>query len=83
VKPLALWSRPSLSSAALVLCARFAGEGVLCRGYFLVSCIVRSSSKRVSQETVQRTTGPSAIRQSEPSLGRLALPWRPEHGGGA
>jgi hypothetical protein len=31
--------------------------GVLCRGFFMVSCIVPSSPRRVSQETVQRTSG--------------------------
>ena len=35
--------------------ARFAAKGVLCRGLFMVSCIVPSSPRRVSQETAQRT----------------------------
>jgi hypothetical protein len=52
-RPLSLRSP---SSAPLALRARFADEGVLCRGFFMVSCIVPSSPKRVSQETVQRTT---------------------------
>jgi hypothetical protein len=44
------------SAAALALRARFAAEGVLCRGLFMVSCIVASFPKPVSQETVQRAT---------------------------
>ena len=35
--------------------AHFVAEGVLCRGFFMVSCIVPSSPRWVSQETVQRT----------------------------
>jgi hypothetical protein len=31
-------------------------DGLLSRGFFMVSCIVPSSPKRVSQKTVQRTT---------------------------
>ena len=35
--------------------ARFADEDVLCCGFFMVSCIVPSRPRGVSQETVQRT----------------------------
>jgi hypothetical protein len=40
------------SPAPLALRARFAHEGVLCRGFFMVSCIVPSRPKRISQDTV-------------------------------
>jgi len=56
------WSWRSPSSAPLALRARFAAEGVLCRGFFMVLCIVPSSPKRVSQEIVQRTTDTSHQR---------------------
>ena len=55
--------------------ARFAAEGVLCRGFFMVSCIVPSSPRRVSQETVQRTTGCLEICGSDGTNGR-AMPNR-------
>ena len=45
------------SSAPPALRAHFAAEGLSCRGFFMVSCIVPSSLRRVSQETVQRTSG--------------------------
>jgi hypothetical protein len=48
------WRSPS--SAPLALRARFAAEGVLCRGFYIVSRIVPLSPRWVSQETVQRTT---------------------------
>ena len=35
----------------------------LCRGFFMVSCNVPSSPRRVSQETVQRTRMDDAARQ--------------------
>jgi len=35
--------------------SRSAAEGALCRGIFMVSCIVPLSPRRVSQEIVQRT----------------------------
>ena len=72
------WRSPS--SAPLALRARFAAEGVLCRGFFMVSCIVPSSPRRVSQETVQRTTGWTAncLRQVRASLVTAKRPasWR-------
>jgi len=46
-----------LSQTRNALHARFAAEGALCRGFFMVSCIVPSSPRRVSQKTVQRTEG--------------------------
>ena len=36
--------------------AELAAERVLCRGFFMVSCIEPSSPRQVSQEPVQRTT---------------------------
>jgi hypothetical protein len=51
----------SPSSAPRALHARFADEGALCRGFFMMSCIVPSSPKRVSQETVQRTREDQAV----------------------
>ena len=36
--------------------SRCAAEGVLCRSFFMVPCIVASFPQSVSQETVQRTT---------------------------
>ncbi len=50
-------SQRSPSSAPPALRAHFAAEGLSCRGFFMVSCIVPSRLRRVSQETVQRTSG--------------------------
>ncbi len=50
-------SQRSPSSAPPALRAHFAAEGLPCRGFFMVSCIVPSRLRRVSQETVQRTSG--------------------------
>ena len=55
--------------------ARFAAEGVVCRGFFMVSCIVPSSPKRVSQETVQRTR--TAVVGDFRHAGGGAVPARP------
>ena len=54
--------------------ARFAAEGVLCRGFFMVSCIVPSSPKRVSQETVQRIMPDHAVLRSCDTLARRQVP---------
>jgi hypothetical protein len=50
---------PTVLVVALVFVssACFADEGVLCRGLLMVSCLVPSSPKLVSEETVQRTRG--------------------------
>jgi hypothetical protein len=55
------WSWRTPSSAPLALRARFADEGDLCRGFFMVSYIVPSSPRWVSQETVQRTKSAESI----------------------
>lgn len=52
------WSWRTPSSAPLARRARSADEGVLCRGFFVMSCIAPSKPRWVSQETVQRTILP-------------------------
>jgi hypothetical protein len=48
----------------------------LCRGFFMVSCIVPSSPKRVSQETVQRTTTRSStVAGRSNSIASLRSGW--------
>ncbi len=59
-RPLSCRSPSAVPLAPLACCA---AEGCLCRGFLVVPCIVSSSPKRVSQETMPRTTKVRLFRQ--------------------